>query len=165
MAKKPSTANPADISTDAEDIRTGSSPEALARSFRDNLYYVQGRFPSVATLNDFYQAAAYTVRDRLLKRWLETFRKIIETDRKVVCYLSAEFLMGPQLGNNLLNLGLYREAEEGIRNAGLGIGDLPAARRRFRSNPHSCFRRTCCRRRFRSCSLRPAPPGASSRIC
>ena len=142
MAKKPSTANPADISTDAEDIRTGSSPEALARSFRDNLYYVQGRFPSVATLNDFYQAAAYTVRDRLLKRWLETFRKIIETDRKVVCYLSAEFLMGPQLGNNLLNLGLYREAEEGIRNAGLGIGDLPAARRILeqRGQPTEGFR-------------------------
>jgi starch phosphorylase len=103
----------------AEDIRTGLSPEALTRSFRDNLYYQQGRFVGIASLNDFYQAAAHTVRDRLLKRWVESQRKLMETGQKTVCYFSAEFLIGPQLGNNLINLGIFREAEQAFEAAGL----------------------------------------------
>jgi len=113
----------------AEDIRTGISPEALARSFHDNLYYEQGRYPAIATLNDFYQAAAHTVRQRLLQRWIETLETVVATDQKVVCYFSAEFLMGPQLGNNLLNLGIFRQATQGLEAANLKLKDLPAVRR------------------------------------
>ena len=47
--------------------RTGRSVEAIKRDFMDNLFYVQARFRSVATKNDYYQALAYTVRDRLLE--------------------------------------------------------------------------------------------------
>jgi starch phosphorylase len=126
MAKKKST--PA-AEPDNEDVRTGLSPEALARSFRDNLYYQQGRYAAIATLNDLYQAAAYTVRDRLLKRWIETTRTVIETDHKIVCYFSAEFLIGPQLGNNLLNLGILREAELSLEAADLKLDDMPLAKR------------------------------------
>lgn len=55
-----------------EDDRTGLSVETLRRAILDNLYYIQGKFPAIATLNDYYMALAYTVRDRLLQHWLAT---------------------------------------------------------------------------------------------
>ena len=53
-------------------IRTSGSVDALKQAFVDNLFYVQGRFMPIATPNDFYMALAYTVRDRILDRWIET---------------------------------------------------------------------------------------------
>jgi glycogen phosphorylase len=55
-----------------EDDRTGLGIETLKRAFLDNLFYIQGKFPAIATLNDYYMALAYTVRDRLFKRWITT---------------------------------------------------------------------------------------------
>jgi hypothetical protein len=43
-----------------EDDRTGLSVPVLRRACADNLYYVQGKFPAIATKNDFYMALAYT---------------------------------------------------------------------------------------------------------
>ena len=63
-------------------------------------------------------ALAYTVRDRLLHNWLQTL-KTIRQDVKVVSYLSAEFLIGPQLGNNLINLGLWEQVREAVSRHGL----------------------------------------------
>src|SRR2546423_3617084 len=108
----------------SEDIRSGLSPATIARAFRDNLGYLRARFPAVATTNDNYMALAYSVRDRLLHRWLETARTYFERRSRTVCYLSAEFLMGPQLGNNLLNLGIYDEVRTAIQDMGLNLDDL-----------------------------------------
>lgn len=66
-----------------ESIRTGTSPETLAQGLLDNLYYIQGRPPELATQNDWYMALAYTVRDRLLQNWVQTL-KTIRQDVKVV---------------------------------------------------------------------------------
>ena len=96
-----------------ESIRTGTSPEILSQAILDNLYYVQGRSPEQATKNDWYMALAYTVRDRLLHNWVATLRTI-DDDTRVVSYLSAEFLMGPQLGNNLINLGIWEQVREAL---------------------------------------------------
>src|SRR6185295_10418956 len=49
-------------------------------------------------------AVSLAVRDRMQKRWMATTQDWLDLSAKVTCYLSAEFLMGPQLGNNLLNL-------------------------------------------------------------
>ncbi len=107
-----------------EDDRTGIEKETLKRAFLDNLYYIQGRIPEVASRNDFYMALAYTVRDRILHRWLHVIREYIKKKSKIVSYLSAEFLMGPHLGNNLINLGLYDEFETAIGELGLKLEDL-----------------------------------------
>jgi starch phosphorylase len=107
-----------------EDDRTGLEITTLKRAFLDNLYYVQGRIPEVATKNDYYMALAYTIRDRLLHRWLNTTKIQIEKNVKSVSYLSAEFLMGPHLGNNLINLGLYDRVEEAMTELGLDLRDL-----------------------------------------
>jgi len=110
-------------SLEQENLRTGTSPEVLAQALLDNLYYVQGRPPALATKNDWYMALAYTVRDRLLHNWLQTL-KTIATDVKVVSYLSAEFLLGPQLGNNLINLGIWDQVKEAAAQHGLKLEDL-----------------------------------------
>lgn len=123
-----------------EDDRTGMEMETLKRAYRDNLYFLQAKDEYLATSYDFYMALAYTVRDRLIHRWIRTVQTYINDNAKIVYYLSAEFLMGRQLQNNLVNLGLYdkahnivkesslnslddmieQEAEPGLGNGGLG---------------------------------------------
>lgn len=107
-----------------EDDRTGLSIETIKRAFLDNLYYVQAKFPKVATKNDYYMALAYTVRDRLLHRWLNTNQTYLEKTSRIVAYLSAEFLIGPQLGNNLINLKLYDQVKQAMEELGLNLIDL-----------------------------------------
>ncbi|RPJ07895.1 MAG: hypothetical protein EHM37_17365, partial [Deltaproteobacteria bacterium] len=67
-----------------EPTRTGLSPDTLARALRDNLYYTLGRMPAVATPQDWYAALAYTVRDRLLQRWIKTVQTLMKQDIRVV---------------------------------------------------------------------------------
>ena len=107
-----------------EDDRTGTSPETLRRAILDNLFYIQGKFPAVATPNDYYMALAYSVRDRLLHRWIKTVETWLQKDVKVVCYLSAEFLLGPHLGNNLLNLGIEEPVRQAVEAVGQNLDEL-----------------------------------------
>lgn len=107
-----------------EDDRTGLSVETLKRAIEDNLFYIQGKFPAIATTNDRYMALAYTVRDRLLHRWLNTTETYLKKDVRVVGYLSAEFLPGPHLGNNLINLGIYDRVERAVSELGLDLKAL-----------------------------------------
>ena len=107
-----------------EDDRTGMSIDTLKRAFADNLFYVQGKDESTATLRDYYQALAHTVRDRLLHRFIKTGRTYYEENVKVVCYLSAEFLMGRHLENNLIALGIYEKMRRVVAESGLKIEDL-----------------------------------------
>ncbi len=107
-----------------EDDRTGLHVETLKRALADNLFYLQGKFPAIATPHDCYMALAYTIRDRLLQRWLNTFQKYLACDNRVVCYLSAEFLLGPHLGNNLINLGLEAPVKQAVQELGLNLAEL-----------------------------------------
>ncbi len=93
--------------------------EAWKRAFRRNLFYVLGRFPATATANDKYLALAYSVRDRLLDRWVKSSETYFRKKARTVCYLSAEFLLGPHLGNNLLNLGAFDAAKQAMEELGL----------------------------------------------
>src|ERR1019366_9687683 len=90
----------------AEDDRVALTKDALKRSFLDNLFYMQGKFPVLATGTDYYMALAYAVRDRMLQRWISTASRYIAQGSRIVAYLSAEFLMGPHLANNLINLDI-----------------------------------------------------------
>ena len=106
------------------DRKTGMSAGALAQSFQENLFFVQGRSLERATVNDLYMALAHTVRDRLVERWISTVKNYQAQDVRVVCYLSAEFLTGPHLANNLINLGIYDETEQAMRQLGLDLNVL-----------------------------------------
>ena len=107
-----------------EGVRTGVDASAFARAIVDNLTSVQGRFPALATRNDWYMALAHTVRARLLHRWVQTVQTYSEQDVKVVAYLSAEFLTGPHLGNNLANLGIEAAARQAAKELGLDLDQL-----------------------------------------
>ncbi len=104
-----------------ERTRTGMSPEALKRAFVDSMFFNQARYWRVATTHDLFMAAAYTVRDRMLERWIRTAEAYREVRARTVCYLSAEFLLGPQLGNNLINLGIVDSARQGARDLGIDL--------------------------------------------
>ena len=112
------------VTIHVEDDRTGMTIETLHRAFADNLYYIQGKNELTATPYDYYMALSYTVRDRLLHRWIASNTAYLTQGVKTVCYLSAEFLLGRQLGKNLLNLGIYDEAQQVVTESGLDFESL-----------------------------------------
>jgi len=101
-----------------EDDRTATSVEALKRAILDNLFYIVGKTQEAASDEEFFNALAYTVRDRILARWFATVDCYKKHDVRVVCYLSAEFLMGPHLANNLLNLQLEAPVRQAVTELG-----------------------------------------------
>ncbi len=104
------------------DVRTGLDAETLARAVREHLFYQAGRQPGSASLNDAYLAAAAAVRDRLFQRALATLDALDhQPHARRVAYLSAEFLMGPQLGANLLNLGIVTQMRDALAMLGFDL--------------------------------------------
>ncbi len=107
-----------------QDSRTALNKEAIKNAFLDDLFYVQGKFPALATQNDYYMALAYAVRDRMLQRWISTAAEYTKQASRTVAYLSAEFLMGPHLGNNLINLNIFDTVKECMTELGLDFDKL-----------------------------------------
>src|SRR5512142_891031 len=101
-----------------DDRSAGEGVEALKRAYRRKLYNLLGRFPAVATRNDKYLALSYAVRDLLMQRAIGTGQTYYAAKSRTVCYLSAEFLLGPHLGNNLLCLGIDGEARRAMAELG-----------------------------------------------
>jgi glycogen phosphorylase len=110
----------------AEPARSGLGVEALKRDIVDNLICLQGRYPAIATPHDWYMALAFSVRDRMMARRVATTHAYVARDAKVACYLSAEFLIGPQLGNNLINLNIESHARDALHALGLDLDALIA---------------------------------------
>ncbi len=102
---------------------SGPGVEAIKQSMLENLCFSLAKLPQNATLNDWYLALAFTVRNRMMQQWIGSLQNYTE-DIPVVAYVSAEFLMGPQLGNNLVNLGMYDEAFEAVKELGLNLFEL-----------------------------------------
>jgi starch phosphorylase len=113
-----------DIAERSLRTRAARSVEALRRSFTDNLFYLTGRSFQKASPADLYTALAYTVRDRMLERSIITGENYKRSGARAVCYLSAEFMLGPHLGNNILNLGLRDALEEALRGLGFDLESL-----------------------------------------
>jgi glycogen phosphorylase len=97
---------------------------AILHSFTDHLLYSLAKDQYSATLHDRFMSLALTVRERLTERWIATQQRYYKRDAKRVYYLSAEFLMGRALQNNLINVGLYDVAREAMRMMNLDIADL-----------------------------------------
>src|SRR5690242_913018 len=100
------------------------TPESITHDVLNHLYYSQARLPEIATRNDWYMPLALPVPAPLLAHWTATARTVMRSDVRVVSYLSAEFLIGPQLGNNLINLGIFDETRKAIEELGLDLDDL-----------------------------------------
>jgi glycogen phosphorylase len=110
----------------SHNIRTRLEADAIATALIDNLHCLQARRPQDATRHDWYMALAYTVRDRMMHRYIGTVESISQTNTnaKAVAYLSAEFLTGPQLGNGLINLGIWNAVEEALSRVGQDLSNL-----------------------------------------
>jgi starch phosphorylase len=102
----------------------GDDARSLARDVLDKLYTELAKFPGVATTNDHFMALSYAVRDRLLHRWVESARSYLEQKRRTVIYLSAEYLIGPQLPSNLMALGLTDVARDAMKELGVDLDAL-----------------------------------------
>jgi starch phosphorylase len=107
-------------------VRTSLDPAAIADALIENLHCLQARRPEYATRNDWYMALAYTVRDRALDGYIRSLEPATDSGHagKVVAYFSAEFLIGPQLGNNLISLGIWDAAEQALSKVGQSLASV-----------------------------------------
>jgi glycogen phosphorylase len=125
---------PADNSTELEPVgahmdersRTGLSADALRRGIVDHLRYSIGRPAAALRPEHYYRATALAVRDRMQDNRAASTQTSLDLGRKVTCYLSAEFLMGPQLGSNLLNLGIEDHARAALAELGQDLDEVLA---------------------------------------
>ncbi|SNU08555.1 starch phosphorylase [Lachnospiraceae bacterium] len=74
-----------------------------------------------ATPQEIYQAVSYSIKDDIIDRWIATHKVYREKNVKKVYYLSMEFLVGRALGNNLINLGYYKDIKKALDEMGLDI--------------------------------------------
>ncbi len=102
------------------------SVDGFVREFLRELNTGQGVALSRSTVNDQYLALARTVRHYLMARWLETMRHQRSSKAKTVGYLSAEYLLGRQLGNALLATDLNDIVAEAMNVCGLDLATLRA---------------------------------------
>jgi starch phosphorylase len=105
----------------AEAIRTGLKASDIHQAIIDHLMYTLARPLALAEPHDYYQATSLAVRDRMQQRWMDTARAHYASGQKIACYLSAEFLMGPHLGNNLVNLGIEQATASALAELGQNI--------------------------------------------
>lgn len=96
----------------------------LTLGIQENLCRVLGRFPKLCTRHDYYLSLAYTVRDFMLRQWAKTASTYYQEESRTVCYLSAEFLIGPQLGRNLVSLDVYEAARQAVAELGQCLEEL-----------------------------------------
>lgn len=106
------------------EARAGRTPAAIARAFAEHLEYTRGKTVDAATAWDRYVALSMAVRDRLAASWVRTNRRYHQADAKRAYYLSAEYLLGRALGNNLINMGLHDATREALAGLGLDLADL-----------------------------------------
>ena len=93
----------------------------LYNGINERLFYTLGKRPETARSHDIYMALCYAVRDQMMSYHLGP---AVCNNQKEVAYLSAEFLIGPQLNNNLLNLGIQNEAEEALKEYDLTLEQI-----------------------------------------
>ena len=105
-------------------IAPPASVDGFVKQFLANLNFDQGVSLSASDANDQYLALAGTVRDYLMARWLEDQTRQREQQAKTVCYLSAEYLLGKQLDNNLLAARLGEIATDALAQCGISMDDM-----------------------------------------
>src|SRR3982751_2801852 len=93
----------------------GTTPAEFEQDLLSNLYYRRGTTVESASAQDAYESLALTVRDRLAERRGRTAAAHYATNPRWVYYLSAEYLLGPQLEQNMLYSGTVELAETVLR--------------------------------------------------
>jgi starch phosphorylase len=105
-------------------FKKGMDSRSIQLSFANHLEYSLSKDQYTATLRDLYQAISLTVRDRMIERWIKTQQMYHEHDVKRIYYLSAEYLMGRVLINNLINSNMYKETRKAMNDLGIDLNQL-----------------------------------------
>jgi starch phosphorylase len=132
MSKKKVTPVPHDeipVDISAEDQRwlvhfKGMNKEDIHRGFLNNLEYNIAKDQYTMTPYDKFLSLAYTVRDRLIERWITTQQHYHDVNCKRVYYLSLEFLMGRLLGDSIFNLGIEKVCKDAVEELGFDLEDI-----------------------------------------
>ena len=95
--------------------------EKFKKELESNVRMLFRRKLEEATPQQIYQAVAYSVKDDIIDNWIETHKAYEKQDKKMVYYLSMEFLMGRALGNNMINLLCYDDVRETLEELGLDL--------------------------------------------
>jgi glycogen phosphorylase len=114
------------MKSSAAKIPEKNTAEDIKQAFRDKLHSGLGRLERYATKNDLYVALALTVRDRVFDHIVESLDAYGRVNARRVGYLSAEYLPGPHLANNLLNLGITEVTREALRELGYDLDEIIA---------------------------------------
>lgn len=116
VKKAPKSKAPVETAQAVEEFLLEQLP--IPQALRNHLTFSIGKSNSWATPRDWYQTAAFTVRDHLMSRWVNTRDAYREANTKRVYYLSLEFLIGRMLSNAALNLGIAPELSQGLQEIG-----------------------------------------------
>ena len=95
--------------------------EKFKKELESNVRMLFRRKLEEATQQQIYQAVAYSVKDDIIDNWIETHKAYEKQDKKMVYYMSMEFLMGRALGNNMINLLCYDDVRETLEELGLDL--------------------------------------------
>lgn len=98
--------------------------EQFIKEVKGNVKNLYRKTLEEASVQEVYQAVAYTVKDVIIDQWLATQQTFEKEDPKMVYYMSMEFLMGRALGNNLINLTAYKEVSEALKEIGFDINAI-----------------------------------------
>lgn len=77
-----------------------------------------------ASPEQIYEAVGLCVRDDIMDMWIEGRTSTQRAGAKCVIYLSAEFLIGRLLTNNLINLGKYSAYSQAVQELGYDLGAI-----------------------------------------
>ena len=97
---------------------------ALKDEIRRHIWLSMGRDPAKPNRHACLMGLAYSVRDRLIDKWIRTQRSQYDTLAKRVYFLSLEFLPGRFLMNYLISLKMVAEAREAVGELGFDLDEL-----------------------------------------
>jgi starch phosphorylase len=105
-------------------VRDGLTVGSLEQSFLERRTFRMAKDEYTATPNDNFMTAAYTIRDRMMERWIKTQQRYHKQNVKRVYYLSMEFLIGRLLMHSILNLNIEKETKKALQAYGLRLEEL-----------------------------------------
>lgn len=88
--------------------------EVFKETIRENVKTLYRKTIEEASPQQIFQAVSYAVKDIIIDDWMATQEEYLKKDPKIVYYMSMEFLIGRALGNNLINMTVYKEVREAL---------------------------------------------------
>ena len=95
--------------------------DTFKETVKNNIRKLYRKSVEEANQQQLFQAVSYAVKDVIFDDWFATQKAYDEADAKTVYYMSMEFLMGRALGNNLINMTVYKEVQEALDEMGIDL--------------------------------------------